>query len=173
MGALTNAERWWSHVDRRGEDECWEWQASRYYYGHGRFSVKTKPISAHRWGYEFLVGPIPEGMFVCHHCDNPPCVNPKHLFVGTARDNMLDKMRKGRQGNCGSSHQGVRNGRAKLTLVEVESIRCLGAQGATQLEIARLFGISPTQTARILKGESWKSDPCFPILSNTKTSNDT
>ena len=92
--------RWWQKVDRGTDAECWPWIASRDPDGYGRFQVPTptgqRHIRAHRFGYEMLVGPVPKGMVVCHQCDNPPCCNPAHLFIGTPRDNNNDKVSKDR-----------------------------------------------------------------------------
>lgn len=91
--------RFWAKVNRT--DGCWEWQASRNNYGYGLFHVGVGAAgrirsSAHRFAYELAHGPIPKGLNVCHSCDNPPCCNPAHLFLGTQRDNVLDAARKGR-----------------------------------------------------------------------------
>lgn len=78
---------------------CWEWTGSTSRPGwHGRISVNHRLVMTHRVAYELWVGPIPEGLFVCHRCDNPPCCNPAHLFLGTTRDNMRDAAAKGRTG---------------------------------------------------------------------------
>lgn len=93
-------ERWREKVQLAGLDDCWEWTASRDQDGYGRFQYPGPDgqihIRAHRWTYLRFVGPIPDAMEVCHSCDNPPCVNPAHLWLGTNIDNDADKRRKGR-----------------------------------------------------------------------------
>lgn len=91
--------RFWAKVDVRGPDECWEWQASTTSSGYGQIMVNARPrriTRAHRLSWTIANGPIPSGMVVCHRCDNPPCVNPAHLFVATQQDNIADMVRKGR-----------------------------------------------------------------------------
>lgn len=88
--------RFWKYVDRSGP-LCWEWTAAQDYLGYGRFNDENgRKMLPYRWLYEVARGPIPQGMFLCHHCDNPRCVNPDHLFVGTALDNRRDCVQKGR-----------------------------------------------------------------------------
>ncbi len=93
------AERFWPKVDKRGDDECWEWTGGRHPSGYGQIWIGGKygsHIYAHRASWEINGHKIPDGMCVLHHCDNPPCVNPAHLFIGTQADNMRDKQAKGR-----------------------------------------------------------------------------
>lgn len=75
-------ERYLEKVDRRGPDDCWEWTAARFDKGYGAFRLGDKQMKAHRFGYEAQIGPIPEGQYVLHRCDNPPCQNPTHWFLG-------------------------------------------------------------------------------------------
>ena len=95
----TKAARFWSKVEKRGDDECWGWNAQKRWDGYGRFVLKRKPMWAHRVSYELHHGPIPKGMHVLHSCDTPACTNPKHLRIGTHKENMEEMQRKGRQTN--------------------------------------------------------------------------
>src|SRR4051812_22074657 len=95
-------ERFWSKVDKTGE--CWLWTAYRDAAGYGRFGLAGKVQKAHRVSYELAVGPIPAGAHVLHSCDNPPCVNPDHLRVGSRIDNMRDKFMRGRDYNASKTH---------------------------------------------------------------------
>ena len=105
---------------------------------------------AHRVAYEIAHGPIPAGMQVCHHCDNPPCCRPSHLFLGTPKDNSLDAARKGRRPH-GEGHA-----MAKLTEKDVREIRRLRAAGMHQWPIARRFGIAQTAVWAILARKTWR-----------------
>jgi HNH endonuclease len=106
MARATLSERFWSKVDKSGD--CWVWTGSRDLKGYGKINIGCTPTLAHRVSWQIKSGDIPEGLFVLHRCDNPPCVNPAHLFIGTAGDNVQDMMSKGRQRKgwirCGKGH---------------------------------------------------------------------
>lgn len=158
------AKRFWSHVKIRGEDECWEWQASLDHAGYGQFNIDHRPHHAHRVAYMLTHGEMPVGFQVCHDCDNPPCCNPNHLFKGTNQDNVDDKIAKGRQfkGEArrqiskasalhGSAHQN-----SILTESQVLEIRRLHATGNwSQGQLAKRFKTKQSNIFRIVHRETW------------------
>jgi hypothetical protein len=149
------AERFWEKVDKRGPDECWEWQGARNEHGYGWFGpTHGEGAKAHRVAWELTNGPIPEGLCALHHCDNPPCCNPGHLFLGTKRDNTLDMWAKGR----GRQPQlpGELNGRALLTAHQVSEIRRRAERGELQRVLAREFRVSRQAVSRIVLHQTWK-----------------
>lgn len=147
------AQRFWSKVDRRGDDECWRWTGAVDGYGYGYLGNRRRPNhKAHRLSYEIHFGTILEGLCVCHHCDNPPCVNPKHLFLGTLADNNEDRKRKGRN----HDRRGDKNSRAKLGWDDVRLIRELRSEGMSQQCIAERFGVCQVTVSKIVRGQTWK-----------------
>lgn len=130
---------------------CWEWQKSRWESGYGKVGVYRQIVAAHIVSYRLFRGPIADGLFVCHECDNPPCVNPDHLFLGTHQQNMDDMVAKGRQ------TRGVLNSHAKITEDQVQEIRHLyAAGGMTQKDIGARFGITKSNVHLIVCGLAWK-----------------
>lgn len=126
---------------------CWPWKGPLTDSGYARLDHDGSNLRASRYIWTIIHGPVPDGMYVCHTCDNPKCVNPRHLFLGTPQDNEDDKHRKGRQS------KGGRHGRAKLTEQEVEAI--LTATG-TANEIAAAFGVSFSLVGLIKSGRVWR-----------------
>lgn len=145
--------RFWSHVDIRGDDECWPWIACRCKAGYGLFYVASHSVRvAHRVSVSIHTGAYPIGVLVCHKCDNPPCCNPLHLFLGTARDNTQDMFKKGRNFVVrGEMHPG-----SKLTELDVVAIRKFHASGVSSTQIARMgFPVTSRSIRRICRGDRW------------------
>lgn len=139
-------KRFWDYVDIKSEDECWEWNGSRTAAGYGLIYWKDELKYAHRLSIEFSGREIPERWHACHTCDNPPCVNPKHLFPGTPHENMLDKVSKGRH-TFGENHPN-----AKLSDAEIVEIRKLAFEGVWQSDLAKKFGVHPGHISDIVAG---------------------
>lgn len=155
---LEIAERFWQKVDRsRGIDSCWMWVRQRDACGYGRLQIGTRNALAHRVSWELNRGDIPKGMHVLHRCDQPGCVNPGHLFLGTHQDNMADMYSKGRR----PAPRGIRNGRVKLSEQDVLDIRANYALcRVTQAELAQRFGVSSASINFIVNGKNWRHLPC-------------
>jgi len=154
--------RFWAKVDTSaGMDGCWLWTgALTEAGGYGRFdAVKGQSGRAHRFAYELLVGPIPDGLLVCHHCDNPPCVNPSHLFIGTAKDNVADMVRKDRvwRGGVPADRQprGERHYMARLTEAQVRELRARAGAGEVQAALAREYGVADETVSAIMHRRTW------------------
>ena len=139
-------ERFWSEVDRRSPGECWPWVGYRDSFGYGVFKHRGVKLRANRVALELSGTDIPDGFMACHHCDQPECVNPDHLFVGSHRDNMDDMAGKGR------APRGERSGNAKLTAGQVAEIR---ESDLTAPPLARRFGVSETTIRAIRSKKLW------------------
>lgn len=138
-------------------DGCWEWQRGLEK-GYGRLRFKGAVIYAHRASWGVHVGPIPDGLWVLHHCDNRSCINPAHLFLGTNADNVADRDRKKRRTTPARflNQNGEANIQAKLTAADVVAIRVRYAQGGvSQTALAREFGVSPTSIGRVVRKDLW------------------
>ena len=150
----TVEERFWAKVDASGGPAaCWAWNASRDGFGYGHFATERRRIErAHRVSWRFSNGrSIPDGVLVLHRCDNPWCVNPAHLWLGTDADNVRDAVAKRRaRGAVGERNQG-----AKLTESQVLDVRRRYREGARQVDIAAAFGIRQTTVSQIVRRETW------------------
>ncbi len=95
-GSVTLEQRLWADVEKGGADDCWPWKGATNNHKHGQFTLNRTGYYAHRVSFELANGPIPDGLMVCHHCDNPPCCNPAHLYAGNARQNRMDAINRNR-----------------------------------------------------------------------------
>ena len=137
---------------------CWLWLRPLCTSGYGIFrSVNGKQPKAHRWSYEHHKGPIPDGMLVCHHCDNRLCVNPDHLFLGTAKDNMQDAANKDRKRwmpyRGGPMPIGEAHHKAKLTRLDAQVIYQSTLQGKT---LSNIYGVSRAVVSKIKVCDAWR-----------------
>lgn len=148
-----------------GESGCWLWQGTRATKGYGSIAVDGEPRRVHRAAYECFVGPIPERMFVCHHCDTPSCIRPAHLFLGDAATNMRDMVRKGRgrrQITSDQSHfkdgrapRGERASGSKLTEAQAQEIIAKRRSGVTTKVLAAEYGVDRSTVQRLVRGQNW------------------
>lgn len=154
LGATVNKNQTARFIDkiRRGtSEECWEWTASKTSFGYGKLLVDGKLVGAHRLAFELWQGAIPAGLSVLHSCDNPSCVNPNHLFLGTQKDNIQDCIAKRRL--CPGA--GVRHARSSFTEKQILEIREL-AQHISHRELARRMGVSSQCIDSIVRRRTWK-----------------
>ena len=134
--------------ERGGLEECWEWQAGTFKSGYGSITVNGSRERAHRIAYWLENGPIPEGQFVLHHCDNRRCVNPSHLYLGTHQDNRQDAVERDR------TARGEAHGRVKLTEDDVREIK-RRAVDEPYRAIADEFGVNQSTVNDIMNGHTW------------------
>lgn len=133
---LNKEKRFWAFVNQT--NDCWIWISHLDRNGYGLIKWKHTNILAHRFSYELHNGEIPSGMFICHKCDNPSCVNPLHLYAGTAKTNAEDRTLRGRSDN----RAGENNTQAKLTKEEVFAIRKEFSEGTTVIDLVLKYGMS-------------------------------
>ncbi len=137
----TPSERFWNRVQIGTPDVCWPWLGGCSGRGYGAIVWRHSHTYAHRVAWILTNGDIPDGLHICHHCDNPICCNPNHLFVGTASDNAMDREAKGRGGRHWT----------KLTWEQVQEIRELWATGGiSQTRIAMRYGVSLAHVNKIV-----------------------
>ena len=151
---LSNSQlaRFWSKVRvTNNEYSCWEWAGAIDGTGYGQLRINKTSIRAHRQAWEIFNGPIPEGLFACHKCDNRKCCNPFHIFLGTNQQNIDDAKKKGRI-PCGEAHHS-----AKLTLSIVRRVRSLYESGQyTQKQITIITGIPKSTVHQITSRQTWR-----------------
>lgn len=152
---LTPTERFWKYT--KIAEGCWEWQSAKICIDGrcaGVLRISNRNVYASRFSWELHNGPIPDGLLVCHHCDNALCVRPDHLFLGTSADNSADMVRKGRQ------TKGITHYRAKLTDAQVREIRSLQVTGyGFYSETARKYGITEATFRLVYRRKTWKHVP--------------
>ena len=155
-------DQFWSKVTKT--PNCWLWCGAKTYDGYGVIKLRQQRLRTHRVSWELSFGQIPDGLFVLHRCDNPPCVRPDHLFLGTKQDNNRDAVSKGRWAN-GSDKPDHRRKRgedsptAKLNDAQVKELRHLHERGTSTRSLAIHFGVGIATVYRTIRRETWKHVP--------------
>lgn len=166
-------ERFWPKVMKPLQwDACWPWTGAKRgkppSQGYGSFKVKSYvALRAHRVAFALYYGRSPGELLVCHRCDNPECVNPSHLFLGTVQDNSTDMVRKGRAAT--HDGRGERNRAAKLSEAQVATIRDLIRAGLTNTAIAERFNVTHQLISRIRRGRAWGEEPMQPRYASLRS----
>lgn len=155
-------------------DECWQWTGASTKDGYGFMAFRGRTWKAHRVSYTLFHGEVPEGLFVCHHCDNPGCVNPQHLFLGHASANVADMVRKGRgvsqitsdQNHFKAGHAPRGQDASGHKMTEEDAVRAIdmAARGILTSHIALMMGVDRTAIQQLLRGQTWKHLPRPPGL---------
>lgn len=150
-----NIDRFYNKIKKSKDNDCWIWTGwiMKNSLGYGGFYYKEKDTTAHRASYMIHKGDVPNGMCVCHTCDNPKCVNPDHLWLGTYQDNMDDMKRKKRH-NCLKGEKVLKH---KLKQSEVKVIRFAYKMGfSNQYQLSKLYNISQSVISEIINRKAWK-----------------
>jgi hypothetical protein len=157
---MTSEDRFWSRVDKSaGEEACWVWIGHLDKGGYGSFKpYREVRTGAHRYAARLAFGADAiEGLFVCHHCDNPACCNPAHLFPGTPAENNADCAAKGRvRWNTANRVRGERSPSARLTELDVRRIRAMHSAGSSHRKIAAALGFSNGAVYAVVSGRTWR-----------------
>ena len=148
----------WSKVDMSGgEKACWPWTGARKPVGYGNVRINKKDLLAHRVAFQMANGGIPEGFLVCHVCDHPPCCNPDHLMLGTAKSNAADMMAKHRGRKPEFAARGTGNGNSKLNDAKVVQIREIyKSKEMNQYQLADAFGVTQAAIGSVLRNKTWR-----------------
>lgn len=176
-----DTSRFWEKVEVLGEDDCWEWKASKVRGGYGQFWIHGEQVKSHRVAWIITNGQIPLGMLACHKCDNPGCCNPNHLFMGSHKDNAVDKVKKGRAATGDKNGarikpeklaRGDRNG-SRLhperlvrgeshasAVFDAQTVRLIrfvyGNGGYTHKMLSGIFNVRPSTIHTIVNRKTWK-----------------
>lgn len=150
--------RFWSKIVMgENPDDCWRWTGATTAFGYGVISAGYKQgnLRAHRLSWVLHNGPLPEDMFVLHRCDNPPCCNPRHLFVGAKRDNTRDMLAKDREA------RGEQHGHARLASTEAAAIARMIREGSSASVAGAIYGVSRSHASAIAAGAKWRKTLCL------------
>lgn len=153
----STVKRFLTKVRITKSNSCWTWLARKDKNGYGSFRLGKTMVLAHRFAWVLHTGElIPKGKQVLHNCDNPQCVNPAHLFLGSHKQNMQDMAKKGRAPGAGGKRLGSKNPNCKVTEKQVKLVRLRHAQGVKRKDIAAEFGLSPGGLDGIIYNRNWK-----------------
>lgn len=154
LQSFSDEDRFWNGVNKKSEDECWEWRQSTIGNPYGVIKYCKKDYSPSRVSWIIHFGAIPDGLYVCHKCDNPPCCNPKHLFLGTHQDNVDDREQKGR--NKLPYSKGEDHGMHKLTEQEVIQIRKdYVFRKSSYRKLSKVYKVSWEEIRKVIKRQTW------------------
>lgn len=160
---VTDPVLFWNRVNKECANGCWEWQGAKNGAGYGSVNWGKRVLKTHRLAYELIYGPIPDGLYICHHCDNSSCCNPDHLFAGTSSDNAKDRDRKNRRDftlwrpKHPENRSGENHHKAKLNDESVRTIikkHC--KDGVPKSHLAREYGVSCDTIRNIITRKNWR-----------------